>query len=333
VTTAIAESENYYTWRRHNQLNIGVNLTTSSAATDNYASAKNQSRASLLAGNKFSFFNEKLLAYAALRAEYFSVGALPITGNVSLEYKLFKSITLMANVAKVYRQPTLNELYWIPGGNIHLKPEQGYTYEGTVSYKKQGKAVSAFISGAAYSRNITNWILWIPGANGNPSPINLQQVWSRGLESTWKLNYKKNKLQLGAGLITGYVLSTTQASSQENNNTVNKQLIYTPRYTINANITAGYGPVNLVFFHQYMGYRFTTSDNSEWLNPYTVSSLRLNYTLNIKTIKLIAYVAGNNLFNVNYTVLAGRPMPLRNYEFGITVQTRTKLNDKEKINK
>jgi vitamin B12 transporter len=329
VRTVMAESENYFNWHTHNQFNVGVNVTSSSAVTDNYESAKTLSRASVLAGNKFSLLHDKLVAYVAARAEYFSVGALPVTGNVSLEYKLMKNISVLANVAKVYRQPTLNELYWIPGGNINLKPEQGYTYEGTVNYKKQLRHISVFVSGAAYSRQIHNWILWIPGANGNPSPINIQQVWSRGLESTWKINYRKNKLQLGAALITGYVLSTTQASSQENNNTVNKQLIYTPRYTVNANISAGYGNVNLVLFHQYIGYRFTTSDNSEWLNPYSVSSLRVNYTLDIKKMKLIFYAAGNNLFNTNYTVLAGRVMPLRNYEFGITIQTKNNLKQKQ----
>jgi len=324
VRTVMAENENYFNWGKNNQLNVGANVTSSSAITENYEARKTLSRASLLAGNKFSFLNDRLIAYVAVRAEYFSVGTLPVTGNVSAEYKLMKNISLLGNVAKVYRQPTLNELYWMPGGNINLKPEQGYTYEGTIQYKKQIKNVSVFISGAAYSRKIDNWILWIPGANGNPSPINIQQVWSRGGETSWKINYKKNKLRLGAGLITGYVLSTTQASTQENNNTLNKQLIYTPRYTVNGNISAGYENFNLVFFHQYMGYRFTTSDNSEWLSPYQVSSLRINYNFEIKKIRLIFYGACNNLFNSNYTILAGRPMPLRNYEFGITLQTRNK---------
>lgn len=330
--TFMAENENYVDWGKHSQLNVGVNVTSSSAVTNNYESIKTLSRAALMAGNKFSLLHDKLIAYVAARAEYFSVGTLPVTGNISLEYKLLKNISVMANVAKVYRQPTLNELYWVPGGNINLKPEQGYTYEGTVQYKKQIQNFSVLVSGAAYSRKIDNWILWIPGANGNPSPVNIQQVWSRGLESTWKLNYQKNKLKVGVALISGYVRSTTQASSQENNNTVDKQLIYTPRYTINGNVFAGYADFNLVFFHQYVGYRFSTSDNTEWLNPYHTSSLRVNYSLRIKNTKLILYAAANNLFNANYTILAGRPMPLRNYEFGITLQTH-KAEQLKKTNK
>ncbi|MBX3164470.1 MAG: TonB-dependent receptor [Bacteroidetes bacterium] len=326
VRTIIAENENYFQWHKNNQLNFGVNVTSSRAVTENYESPKTLSRASFLAGNKF-VWKEKFTAYAALRAEYFSVGKLPITGNVSLEYKLFKTLSVMLNAAKVYRQPTLNELYWQPNGNKNLKPEQGYTGEANVEYKNQIKHFSVLVSGAAFTRSINDWILWLPGAGGNPTPVNVQQVWSRGAETTWKLNYKKNNFNFGISVITSYVLSTTQKSYLENSSAIGKQLIYTPRYTANGNFSAGYKHFNLVFFHQYIGYRFTASDNSWWLNPYQVSSLRTNYSFNFKRIKLITYLACNNLFNSNYRVIAGYPMPLRNFEFGITIQTLTQRHE------
>jgi vitamin B12 transporter len=324
--TVMAENENYLNWAKHHQLNFGVNFSSSSAKADNYTGTRTLSRMSVLVGNKFGWMDEKLTGYVSVRGEYFSVGTLPVTGNASLEYKLLKNFSALVNVAKVYRQPTLNELYWVPGGNINLKPEQGYTYEGTLNYKKQLKNISVFISGAAYSRKIDNWIAWIPGANGNPSPVNIQQVWSRGTETTWKLNYRRNKLRAGMGVVTGYVLSTVESSVQEHNNTVGKQLIYTPRYTVNSNVLIGYDKIDAVFFHQYIGYRFTSSDNLRWLAPYQVSSLRVNYHPEIKKLKIILYAACNNLFNNYYTILEGRPMPLRNYEIGITLQTRNNNN-------
>lgn len=322
--TIIAENENYFSWHKHHQLNFGINFSSSSAFTNNYESTKTLSKTSLLVGNKFSFLEDKWLMYFSARAEYFSVGALPLTGNVSTEYSLSKRVVLMASTAKVYRQPTLNELYWLPGGNINLKPEQGYTNEGSVNYKTQISAFSIFISGAAFSRKIDNWILWVPGANANPTPINVQQVWSRGTETTWRLHYYKNKFSYKINVVTGYVLSTVEANSQENDNTIHKQLIYTPRYTLNANVLLGYNKTALTFFNQYVGYRFTTSDNSQWLNPYQVSSLRLNYSIETKLADFIMFGACNNLLNKDYRVLQGRPMPLRNYEFGITIKTKNR---------
>jgi vitamin B12 transporter len=327
VQTIMAENENYFTWHKNQQFNVGVNFLSSIGNSSYYSSIKNISRASLLAGNKFSFFSDKLVSYVSIRAEYFSVGTLPVTGSGSLEFKLTKEITAMVNAAKVYRQPTFNELYWIPSGNPHLKAEQGYTYEGNLSYKKKVDNVSVYISGAAFSRKIDNWILWIPGAGGNPTPVNIQKVWSRGAETTWRINFQKNKFKTGISVVTSYVLSTIVSNEQENNNTDGRQLIYTPRYLVNGNVMAGYGPITVLFFHQYAGYRFTSSDNSRWISPYHLSSLRMNYTMKAKKTGFVLFAACNNLFNIDYSIIAGSPMPLRNFEFGISLNTFNNNNN------
>ncbi|MES2679124.1 MAG: TonB-dependent receptor [Bacteroidota bacterium] len=321
VQTVMAENENYFSWLKHQQLNLGLNFSSSSASVSEYRGQRTLSRLSVLAGNRSYFLKGKLTTYVCARVEYFSVGTLPLTGNFSAEYSLLKGLVAKGNVARVYRQPTLNDLYWMPGGNIHLKPEQGYTLEGELSYKKERGPFLFFISGAAYSRKIDNWILWVPGASANPSPVNIQQVWSRGTETSWKITYTKNKLRLCADLATGYVLSTAIANSQENNSATGKQLIYTPRYTINDNVSAVYKRAGLFFFHQYVGYRFTTSDNSTWLPPYHVCSVKFNYSQPLKKINLSLFAACNNLFNSNYRIITGRPMPLRNFEIGITFRT------------
>src|SRR5690606_27316235 len=104
-----------------NLLQVGINHTSSFGTTKNYDGQRSLSRTSLLIGNKFSFLEKKLLVNVSARAEYFTAGTLPLTGNVSAEYLLFKKLKAMLNAAKIYRQPALNELYWIPGGNPNLK--------------------------------------------------------------------------------------------------------------------------------------------------------------------------------------------------------------------
>jgi vitamin B12 transporter len=324
VLTKIIENENFYKWFG-NTLNFGVNLTSSKAESNNYAGAKRAERIALLAGNKFYFFNQKLGVHVGGRAEYFSAGALPVTWNVSAEYKLNKHFLLSANAVKVYRQPSLNELYWVPGGNTALKPEKGYSQEGNFFYNTHLKHFSLKISGSIYSRKINDWILWVPGMNGNPAPVNLQQVWSRGAETSWSLNYEKNKFKAGISAATSYVLSTVSTSTQENSATLGRQLAYTPRYLVNSTFSLAYSRVQCFFFHQYVGYRFVTSDNTQWLDPYHNSSAKISYDGKISGVRFILFAGCNNLFNVNYAVLAGRPMPLRNFEFGITIQTSKKI--------
>ena len=314
------ENDNYFQWFRNQQFNLSANVLHSEANSDNYSAKKGMDRISLLAGNKVFFFREKLTLYFAVRFENYSIGSLPVTGNVSTEYKLTRHIGLKFNAAKVYRQATLNELYWRPGGNSELNPEQGYTFEGEVHYSKKIKACTFYVSLAAYSRNIQDWILWVPVANGNPSPTNIQEVWSRGSETTWKLNYQKGNVKTGFSFMSSYVLTTVESSKQENDNSIGKQLIYTPRYVFNANLFFAYKHAELYYFHQYNGYRFTTSDNSAWLDPYKVASLRFNYSMNVNQSRFLIFAACNNFYNQNYAVIHQRPMPLRNYEIGITLQ-------------
>jgi vitamin B12 transporter len=324
VRTFILENENYINWADKQQLNFGVNVSSSTASASNYIGQKNLSRVSFLAGNSSSFLEGKLKTLVSGRAEYFSVGKLPITGNFSLDFIVFKGLTLKASGAKVYRQPTLNDLYWNPGGNSDLKPEEGYTTEGEIVYKKQMRGFSFLVSGAGFSKKINNWILWLPKNSGNPSPVNVQQVWSRGTETRWKVSYLTGKLSYGINATSSYVLSTTQANKQENNNTLNKQLIYTPRYVLHSSAFMTYKGLTVFYFHQYVGYRFITSDNQSWLSPYQLSSIKLNYEVLLKNARVALFANCNNLFNRTYNVIANSPMPLRNYEIGISIQTQSK---------
>jgi len=320
INTLIFEDDFLKTWGKNNKLNLGLNYTYSSALSNNYTEQKTFSKISAIVGNKFALANNKLIVYPVLRAEYFSLTALPITGNISAEYLIIDGLKARFSGARVYRQPTFNELFWQPGGNINLKPEEGYTYDGDLEYNKQLKNIYLSISGSVYSKQINNWILWLPGGAGAATPENIQSVWSRGTESRLKINYSKNKFLIALNIFTAYTLSTIHITSKENSATLNKQLIYTPRYTGNANLTLAYEGISLTYFQKYNGYRFTTSDNSQWLNPYHYSSARINVNANFKPeAKALFYLACNNLFNVNYTVLSGYFMPLRAFEIGISL--------------
>ena len=130
---------------------------------------------------------------------------------------------------------------------------------------------------------------------------------------------------MSCGINAAYVLSTPIENYIENNNAVDKQLIYTPRYTANANITFGYANFYLLLVHQYTGYRFTSTDNSQWLDPYNVTNLKVNVTIPARKCGATLFAGVNNVFNENYQGIRGFPMPLRNYDVGITIQINHKL--------
>jgi iron complex outermembrane receptor protein len=115
------------------------------------------------------------------------------------------------------------------------------------------------------------------------------------------------------------VLSTSTSSGLENDASVNKQLIYTPRYNYGGNLSITYNRFNISYYHNYVGYRFTSSDNSSWLKPYHLSNLKISYQQGFQKLTLLTAFHINNIFNSDYMVIAQRPMPLRNYEVSLTL--------------
>jgi len=320
INTLITEADFNYFLNSHNKFYLGINYTNYKGSNENYLKSNQEfTKSALLLGYAFNYFEQKLQFNLNIRQEFSNAFTIPFTGSAGLSYQLLKQIKLKANAAKVYRLPTLNDLYWNPGGNPDLKPEEGYTYEGSFELKVPFGKFVLESEMTYFDKNISNWIQWIPGPGGNPTPINLMQVYSRGSETSSNILFSHNKLKCKAGFNSTYVLSTSTKSNLENDASVDKQLIYTPRYNYGGNFCVTYNRFNISYYHNYIGYRFTTSDNTSWLKPYHFSNLKIGYQSIFDKLTFITSFHINNLFNSSYMVIAQRPMPLRNYEVSITI--------------
>lgn len=319
VENLVVDHENKFQISRSSRFQSGFNLSGSSAITKNYEDSERLLRMGLYIMYTKNWI-DKLTTSAVIRYEVTNLTKIPFTGNLNLSYQLTKKFDLKLNAANVFRQPSLNELFWLPGGNRNLLPEKGNMFDSEIRYQNNYSNLILDISFSAYHKIINNWILWLPGSNGNPSPKNIQQVFSRGTETSSKLTYQLKSFKAGIQFLTHYCLSTITKQEQEFTNSHDKQLIYTPRYTGNLNLFVQIKSASLQMNNQYVGYRFTSSDNSSWLNPYYVSSIRLNYQFILgKETNVNLFAASQNLFNSNYHIVENRPMPLRYIEFGLSV--------------
>lgn len=77
------------------------------------------------------------------------------------------NITAKASITRNYRFPTLNDLYFLPGGNTDLKRESGFTYEAGLSFAV-GKDNVYTLSGSAswFDQHVNDWIIWLPNFKG-----------------------------------------------------------------------------------------------------------------------------------------------------------------------
>ena len=327
VHTFIMESDNNYKLKQ-GTIHFGVNNSLYQTDTENYDTIHKLNKLAFFAGYNISLLKSKLNYSIFLRQEFTNQIVIPYTGNSGLTYNLNKHFLAKINISKSYRQPSLNDLYWKQGGNINLKPEDSKEIEGGMVSQFTFNRTKLQVEVTYFDRLTNNWIIWLPGDNGYWTPRNLLQVHSRGTETKTTLTYLKNKLFLKLDLSTSYILSTNTKNINVNDNSKDRQLIYSPRYAGYATFLIQYKKLTIYYNYNYTGYRFTSTDNTSWLMPYHISNLKIATNFNFEKTKLVIFGACNNLANKNYVVVKNSPMPLRNFEFGLSFQFTKKIEKK-----
>jgi vitamin B12 transporter len=270
-----------------------------------------------------------LMFTASVREELMNGKALPFTYSAGSDVKIKKWLSAKVSFSKLYRVATLNDLFWVPGGNLNLKPEEGFSQDASLKLnldKKEKLALS--IDGTLFNRNTTNQIVWLP-SNSFWTPQNMVDVWSRGVESVSSVRVERTGFKIKLSLLTNYVLATNQVSKSENDASVGKQLIYVPRYSGHAKIQTEYKGFLLSYVHSYTGYRFTSTDNSQYLSPFYLANIYLAKSMKIKEHQLSVFVQIDNVYNEQYQVVSVRAMPMRYYQCGLSIQ----INKPNKIKK
>lgn len=235
------------------------------------------------------------------------------------KWYLLNQLFLRANAGSVFRFPTMNDLFWIPGGNLYLKPEQGFSADAGVAAYRYIEKLYFKAEADVFHRLIDNWIAWQPqGAFWKAE--NVRAVWSRGLDTRWTIEYKQRNTFISFKLQTQYVLSTVNQVSAINDASLNKQLIYSPLYTGNASLQLQlYNQFSCTWHTQYVGYRYTTSDNTQFLSPYLLHHLNFSYQLKTKALQHEFVLWLNNITQQDYTVMLHRPMPGFSFQIGYKI--------------
>jgi iron complex outermembrane receptor protein len=321
VRSYMAEMEYRTMLRRNRQLIAAVSNTFCEASTPDYASVVNRNMLSFFIAESASFFSGKLKPTISLRKEFYGKQQAPFTFYAGGLWNFSSILSFKFNAATVYRYPSLNDMYWKPGGNIHLKPEQGISADlGLVLNEKRVFKFWYLQSAVAlFSRKMEDQIIWQP-INGYWSAQNLQQTWSRGIESQSSVAFQRNRFLIKLTVLTNYVLATNEKSLLENDRSVGKQLIYVPRYCGSGSISISFKNILFKYWTQYTGYRYTSTDNYEYLNPYWVHGCFVSGNFKIFGLAVNAYVQLNNLYHANYQVVKNYPMPLQNYIGGIKLK-------------
>jgi vitamin B12 transporter len=317
-TTYVLDLEAEYFFAHRITLTAGSNNVYNRAVSGGYGGEKALSRMAAYANLEWK--GKRMNAAAFGRTELFQLRNFVPTGGAAVSFRLYRQLSVRLNAGTIYRYPTLNDLYWSPGGNPQLRPEKGYSAEGAAHIEAKLKSCSASFSGSVFSRTVTDWILWLPGKNGTWSPQNITEVWSRGAETNSQFSLAKDKFAASLLVATNYVLSTRTRAVLLNDESVGRQLPYVPMYTGAAVLSLAFRKISLRLSYGYTGYRYLSADNYNYLSPYSVADARAAYTFSLRRATLSVFAEADNLFNEIYFSVAQYPMPLRNYKAGIQFQ-------------
>ena len=254
------------------------------------------------------------------------IGFIPSFGSEFwLDKKQLSSIKM--NLSRNYHQPTLNDLFWIPGGNPNLKPEEGFS--GDLAFAYKGKEGNSTFSGqvTGFASLIDNWIVWQPSVNAYYwEASNLRKVFARGAEIQLSGQFKTaNAMQFNLRGNYSYAATSNLDAVPSVDESRGKQLIYIPKHKGNFFAEVNFKRYYMVVNVPFTGKRYTTSNNVESevekvLNPYGLNNLVVGKRFDWSPFQADVSFNVENLTNQDYMAILYRPMPGRYYSLTVQIQ-------------
>lgn len=288
-----------------------------SALVPSYKIARIRHVGRLTAGLKYEPSREWMLQLL-LRESVYDKVLSPFSPSLSVRYLKYlsgkQSIILRANVSRNFRFPTLNDLYWVPGGNRNLRTEKSCDAELGLQYR-YGRFLDVKVNG--FTKYITDWIQWI-STGSYWEPRNVKRVLTRGVEVSAKAEGPYNQISPDFNFAFSLNYTFTKATNLDAlsaaDQSKGKQLIYVPLHVAVAGTHVEYKKFYFRVSGTFTDAVFITTDNTQKLKAYTLFDIETGKDFALRNYEIGLAFRVNNLGNVSYQNIAQRPMPGRNFE-------------------
>ena len=315
--TLLGELEGEWQLSNGMELQAGFFYNYTAADADGYGDNRpEQNRQAVFASLRQSFGS--LTAQLSLRQALVDGALVPFVPALGVEYQLLDGLRLKSSARRNYRVPTLNDLYWRPGGNADLQAEEGWSVDGGFKLQLPLGDGAISYSATAFNRRIDNWILWgIAEGQSFFSANNLTEVHSRGLEQRvdWEWSQGDCSVQLSGGY--DYIRSTNEIALEQPRLAAGELLAYTPEHQGFARLELEWRKLQCSYQHRWVGQVRTLNKNT--LSGYELGYTQVRYALDWQGWRLDAFGRVDNLWDTDYRILEGRPMPGRNFQIGINL--------------
>ncbi len=284
---------------KHFTHHLDLNYTYIQAQSNNYEALITNHRIYGLLSTAYSKNKFNLQANLGIERQYNRFA--DATYGITLDYKPSETISFALLANKTFRFPSINDLYWNPGGNINLNPESGL--ESKLFIRMQKPLFSLSIT--PFYRLIQDYIAWQPSGIIF-SPINLDRLEAYGVEAHFdKVFLKTNRLMIKQTIGLNYTAP---------------DIAFMPKTVILSTLRLALGNTAFTLFYRYNDQVYTLLDFSEKVDAYHLLGAHIDQSFDWRDKKLIASVFVDNLTNISYASRRYYPMPLRNFNCSLTLK-------------
>lgn len=236
-------------------------------------------------------------------------------GNVDLAFRAFYK--------RIFRMPTLNDLYYTFIGNKHLEPEYTVQYNMGVCYGKtlNGRFLKRVeFQTDFYYNEVEDKIIAVPTSNQfRWTMLNLGYVEIRGAEISAELSALIAGVSFN--LLASYTYQKAQDFTDPENSSYGGQIPYIPWHSGSLILGAAYRSWSFNYSFIYTGERYESSANipENYAQPWYTSDLSLSKGFEIKKCRLHLSAEVNNIFDQQYEVVQCYPMPGINFKIAASV--------------
>lgn len=333
VSSWISEAELILQILPNTSISSGVNFQLNNAKVDAYLGQVDSKQFSMFMLAKHNLPDLNWVFTAGARKEFHNnFESVPTAISLGWSGRLINILSGRINLSSNYRTPTLNDLYWNPGGNPDLLAESSLNAEAGVDLILKNERWALDFAATVFSSRIKNWITWLPASLNYWSPENIEDVMTYGFEA--KAEYSFRLERFIQKFETAY--SNTKSLYGEtalHNPGVKPQLIYTPVHTASLSYTLRMGTWSIQYFHKLTGSRFTDRANTNKLPAFHTADFSLTRKVSFFKSSITINAMIKNLTNHAYQVIQYRPMPGRSFHISLIfdqlfqkqLQTNTKL--------
>lgn len=245
-----------------------------------------------------------------------------VTPKLGALFFLPAGFTIKTNFYRMFKQPSINQLYWgesvYAKGNPDLRYEDGWGGDIILEYEKIGilKADSSF-----YVNYYMDKIQWSTNSAGQWTPTNIGEALYFGSDNSLSTDLP-TFVQFGIDyhFVLTYLLSYGLTLED------NRRIMYTPVHSLSAHVDFSWKTGTVSLIGKYTSERYTSNLNISFLEPYF--TFDISFEQNIwKYFTVFASV--KNMLNAYYFETENYPMPGGNITIGIRVQADGKWKDKK----